>query len=187
MRLVVARFNEDLAWLSGVPEGWEVFVYNKGEPVEVPRACMIIERPNIGREAETFCHHNATVEPPARGWTAFLQGNPFDHFHAPIDHIERIVSRGDRLGWLGFHYDTDWNEPPYTLDDLNFRATWESLGLGSFCPTRLIFPAGAQTVVFEHTIKRRDPLWWQMAEGVAAAGDWRVAHCFERLWPIIYS
>ena len=185
MRLAVARFNEDLSWLSAVPEDWEVFVYNKGEPVEPPRPCTVVARPNVGREAETFCYHNASVSPV--GWTAFVQGNPFDHFHDPIEHIKQIAARGDRVGWLGFHYDTDWNVPPHTLAALDFRQVWDALKIGSFCPTKLIFPAGAQMVVHESAIKSRDHLWWQLALEVSTTEDWRVAHCFERLWPVIYS
>lgn len=183
IRLVVARYNEDLGWLAGVPSEWEVFVYNKGEPAEVGRH-SVAERPNVGREAETFAHHNATV--PAAGWTVFVQGNPFDHWNDPLGDAERIVARGDRVGWLGYHYDTAWNVPPHTLKDLGFVKVWDDLHIGGICPTRLSFPAGAQMVVHESVINNRGPQWWENAAKVAATDDWRVAHCFERLWPVIY-
>jgi hypothetical protein len=182
VRLVVARYEEPLDWLDDVPPEWEVVVYNKGSEVNGRKA---VDLPNVGREAHTFAHHNASAPPPA-DWTAFVQGNPFDHWPDPIDHIHRIVERGDRVGWLGFHYDTAWNDPPHTLDDLGFRAVWESLDLDGFCPTRLSFPAGAQMVVHGDVIAGHSMDWWKRAALTAATGDWRVAHCFERLWPVIY-
>lgn len=177
--LVVAKYREDVSWLADVPASWSVRVYDKSDEDN-----GYIRRRNIGREAETFCHHNAT-EPPAE-WNVFVQGNPFDHWPDPIQHAQRIMARGDRNGWLGYHYDTAWNEPPHTLDALDFGVTWRDLGIEGFCPTRLSFPAGAQMVVHGGVIARRHRVWWQQAAAVAATEDWRVAHCFERLWPVIY-
>ncbi len=191
MRLVVARYNEPLDWLADVPADWEVYVYNKGEPFngeDIERmgasSPTVISRHNVGREAETFAHHNATVRPD--GYTAFLQGNPFDHWPDPIAHIGRIVARGYRVGWLGYHYDTAWNVLPHTLESLGFRAVWDDLGIEGICPTRLSFPAGAQMVVAPQVIEARHHAWWHRAAAVAATEDTRVAHCFERLWPVIY-
>jgi hypothetical protein len=102
------------------------------------------------------------------------------------DQLARAVARGDRVGWLGYHYDTAWNVPPHTLDDLGFRAVWDALALEGICPTRLSFPAGAQMVVAPQVVAARSREWWENAARVAATDDWRVAHCFERLWPVIY-
>ena len=186
MRLVVARYNESLHWLDEVPDDWEVFVYNKGEPLcaDDLSGATVVERPNVGREAETFAYHNATVPPD--GYTAFLQGNPFEHWPDPIGHIDRIVERGDCVGWLGYHYDTAWNEAPHTLKSLDFRTVWHDLDIEGVCPTRLSFPAGAQMVVASQAISARHRAWWRRAAEVAATPDYRVAHCFERLWPVIY-
>lgn len=184
MRLVVARFNEDLGWLAEVPQEWAIYVYNKGEPVEPPARCVVVQRPNVGREAETFAYHNAVI--PAAQWTVFLQGNPFDHWGDPIADAQRIAARGDRVGWLGYHYDTAWNIPPHTVAHLDVQAVWNDLGMDGACPSRFSFPAGAQMVVHGSVIAKRHQAWWQRAAQVAASGDWRVAHCFERLWPSIY-
>jgi hypothetical protein len=184
IRLVVARYNEDLGWLAGVPREWSVYIYNKGEPVDPPGPCLVVQRPNVGREAETFAHHNATI--PPSDWTVFLQGNPFDHWNDPLGDAQRIVARGDRVGWLGYHYDTAWNVSPHTLKDLGFVKVWDDLHIGGICPTRLSFPAGAQMVVHGSVIENRSRGWWENAAKVAATDDWRVAHCFERLWPVIY-
>jgi len=176
---VVAKHKEDLSWLADVPAAWRVRVYDKGGEDN-----GYVNRPNVGREAETFAHHNATE--PLVEWTVFLQGNPFDHWPDPIQHAQRIMARGDRVGWLGYHYDTAWNVPPHTLADLDFPTVWHDLGIEGVCPTRLSFPAGGQMVVHDSVITARHRVWWQRAATVTATNDWRVAHCLERLWPVIY-
>lgn len=186
MRLVIARYSERLDWLAEAPAAWQVFVYNKGAPLgPLPRSVIEITIPNIGREAETFSRHNATAD--LCEWTAFLQGNPFDHWPDPIEHIQRIISRQDRVGWLGFHYDTDWNVPPHTLCMLGLSDVWSAVEMEGPCPGRCSFPAGAQMVVHGSVIERRRREWWQRAAAVSATTDWRVAHCFERMWPDIYK
>ena len=186
MRLVVARYNESLDWISEVPKDWTVWVYDKGDVGDRIPDVHRIKRPNIGREAETFCYHNATV-PPHREWTVFLQGNPFDHFPDPIGHAQRIADRMDRVGWLGFHYSTDWNHHPHTMEDLGVARVREALSISGDCPGRISFPAGAQMVVHSSAIEKRHRSWWANAAEVSASQDWRVAHCFERLWPEIYQ
>lgn len=185
IRLVVARHNEGAAWLKDVPAGWGIFVYDKGDPLPGgPESLWQMTLPNVGREAETFCRHNATMRPAE--WNVFLQGDPFDHWNDPLGDAQRIIARGDRVGWLGYHYDTTWNVPPHTLASLGFSTVWNDLGMEGICPTRLSFPAGAQMVVHGSVIERRSFAWWRRAAEVAATEDWRVAHCFERLWPSIY-
>ena len=46
--VVVARFNEDLGWTKALRPDARLFVYNKGEPRDLP---------NVGREAHTYFWH----------------------------------------------------------------------------------------------------------------------------------
>lgn len=183
--LVVARYNEPLDWLSAVPKWWEVCIYNKGEPVTVDSRHLTTNVQNVGREAETFLHHNVLREP--RDYTIYLQGNPFDHCPDPLGQANFIMRRGDRVGWLGPHYDTDWNVSPHKLDDLGASAVWSRLFPGHQMPRRFSFPAGAQMVVWRSQVAARPPGWWRLAHEIAKTTDWRVAHCFERFWPAIYA
>lgn len=187
--LVVARYNEPLDWLSQVPKEWEVRIYNKGERVSPPAStdsrCLMIDVANIGREAETFLYHNMSEAP--RDYTIYLQGNPFDHCPDPIGQANFIMRRGDRVGWLGPHYDTEWNVPPHTLADLGAIGVWARLFSGEPMPRRFSFPAGAQMVVWRDRILARSAEWWRRAHEIALTDDWRVAHCFERFWPSIYA
>lgn len=183
--LVVARYNESLGWLSAVPAEWSIHVYNKGGCVDIARQCQLTEVANVGREAETFTHHNSRHTPG--DYNIYLQGNPFDHCPDPIGQAEFIMRRGDRVGWLGPHYDTSWNVSPHTLDDLDASGVWRRLFADEPMPPRFSFPAGAQMVVWRDQITAKPPEWWRLAHEVASTDDWRVAHCFERFWPSIYA
>jgi hypothetical protein len=86
-QLVIARYAEDLAWLAEVPPGFEIHIYNKGAPIRsdavIARAASIAERPNEGRESETYLTHVADLTGADRGteddFVVFAQGDPFEH------------------------------------------------------------------------------------------------------------
>jgi len=184
--LVVARYQEPLDWLDDVPSEWRIVVYDKsGDRPDGPDKHRTIRRPNVGREAETFLWHNVTAAPG--GYTIYLQGNPFDHCPDPIGQAKFIMGRGDRVGWLGPHYDTAWNVEPHRLEDLPMEAVWNALFPFQPQPRRFSFPAGAQMVVWQSAISGRPYEFWLEAHELACIDDWRVAHCFERLWPTIYG
>jgi len=84
--LVVARYNEPLDWLAPFESqpDFRIFVYNKGEPYTNPRA-TVIDRPNIGREAETYLYHILHTYDTLSPYTIFLQGKPFDHIVYPLN------------------------------------------------------------------------------------------------------
>ncbi len=77
--MVVARYNEDLSWLSDVSDDIKIIVYNKGQPdvAQYP----IITLPNIGRESHTYLHHIITNYDNLADVTIFCQGDSL--FHSP--------------------------------------------------------------------------------------------------------
>lgn len=81
--LVIARYKEDLEWISDVPDHFRVVVYNKGPLIEslpaLRRADVIERRPNTGRESETYLHHLRAHGDSDSEWTIFTQGDPFEH------------------------------------------------------------------------------------------------------------
>ena len=81
--IVLARYNESLDWISEIPDDFCVYVYNKGDRITSPtvlrRANYIIDRPNVGRESETYLFHMLTAPLPDRHYTVYSQGDPFLH------------------------------------------------------------------------------------------------------------
>ena len=88
-RIIVARYKEDLDWLSLIPDHFDVTVYNKGEEVTAKKALSrnptIIKLPNSGRESDTYIRHILRREYEPESYTVFLQGDPFEHSPDIID------------------------------------------------------------------------------------------------------
>lgn len=113
--VVIARYNESLDWIVGIPHEFEIFLYNKGEAITDPailaRANHIIARPNEGRESETYIHHMVTRVPNDRSYTVFAQGDPFTH--SP-DFLLLLQNwrQWDKLQPLSWQWREDGNVPP---------------------------------------------------------------------------
>jgi hypothetical protein len=84
MKLVVARYNEDIEWTKK----YDTIIYNKGTPLV--GYSNVVELPNVGREGHTYYHHIYTNYDTLDDYTVFLQGNPFDHtpdLHTILENI----------------------------------------------------------------------------------------------------
>ncbi len=116
--LVIARYNEPLEWLLLVPPSFRIHIYNKGTPVDCDkvraRATQLIDRPNAGRESETFLTHIIEHGPGAGAFTVFCQGDPFEHSPDFLDLLKAAAGWHDiqPLSWC-------WKEtqdiPPLAL------------------------------------------------------------------------
>jgi hypothetical protein len=92
LKLVVARFNEDISWLKEVK--LNKIIYNKGandiKPEQFKKDTEdveIINLPNVGRDSHTLLKYielNYQALPDA---IIFLQGNPFDHIQRVFNYI----------------------------------------------------------------------------------------------------
>lgn len=119
--VAIARYKESLDWIQGIPEDFEIFIYNKGEKIVSPgvirRATHIIDRPNHGRESETYLHHMATQVRSNADFTVFTQGDPFEH--SP-DFLRLLANwrEWDKLQPMSWQWRPDRNIPPaYLLAD----------------------------------------------------------------------
>lgn len=84
LTVAVARYNENLDWITKLPGDVTVAVYNKGENIVEPKILARIDHletlPNEGREADTYLHHLENYEHDTEEtWTVFTQGDPFPH------------------------------------------------------------------------------------------------------------
>jgi hypothetical protein len=80
--LVVARWQEDIGWLDGLPDGWTAAVVHKD-----------IDLPNHGREPTSFLWwivtHYEKIHPGSA--YGFVQGNPFGHV---VDLWDQLTAPG---------------------------------------------------------------------------------------------
>ncbi len=83
LRLVIARYNEDVSWVDWTqPAHFPVLIYNKGAKLEPPRNgrnVEIVNIPNIGREQYTFYYHIYHNYDNLDEHTAFLQAGVLEH------------------------------------------------------------------------------------------------------------
>ena len=124
--IVLARYSESLDWISQIPEDFEVFIYNKGETITSPevirRADHIIDRPNVGRESETYLHHMMTNARANSDFTVYAQGEPFTHSPDFIRLLENWRDWDD-VQALSWQWRADRNIPPLEL------LGWDELSL----------------------------------------------------------
>jgi len=192
LELVVARHNEDLAWLRRVPRDFIVTIYNKGD--EIPETHPL---PNVGREAHTYLHHLAERYETLAGVTVFVQGHPFDHAPDLHERLRALAGGQERVNdfhWLGFLADTDdargrrlfvpWSKNPQRME----------LQLGDFHrelfhqsgPDLYRFFAGAQFAVTRDAARRRTADFFRRGRDLAV--DFPLApHCFERCWDRVFA
>lgn len=188
MQIVVARYNEDLAWLK--PYEQHCLIYNKGEAIDLPSILL----PNIGRESHTYLHHIIENYHRLDDVTLFTQGKPFDHCPAITDHIDTILEEGMDVPYLNL---SQW---VLRVNGLNCNAwpyhCWPNLLpevveflFGQTIEQQIWFGAGAIFAVRKETIQQRSLEFYQKAITLLppTADCQGYGHAFERLWPTIFN
>ena len=156
--IVVARYNEDISWLSEINPEFNKIIYNKGENnIEYP----FLQLRNWGGDAHTYIYHIVKNYDQLADFTAFVQGNPFDHCVKTIEIInshksEDFVYLADSIcteSIMGWYENLIQRRPPewpvYSLQD---SARYI---LGEECPFDVTFGAGQQFIVSKTIIQRR--------------------------------
>jgi len=83
--LAVAKYREDVGWLSEV--GVPYHVYDKGGGPTEWQAL-----PNVGREAQTYLHHCLTHYHDLTDIVVFSQGDPLDHAPDFLKSVSSLVN-----------------------------------------------------------------------------------------------
>jgi hypothetical protein len=182
--VVIASYKEDLSFVDSLEAN--AIVYDKGgRGVGIPLE-------NIGREAHTYVHHIVKNYKTLPEWTAFIQGNPFDH--APhvltlINDFEKISShnKNEKFYFIGNRITkSDINGLP---DHPNLDIAGFQIALfGGIVQFDMMFIAGAQFIVHRDLIKNKKLSFWKrmlkIFEEQSHADD---AWCAERLWTYIFN
>lgn len=117
-RVVLARYSEPLEWVKLIPDDFEVVIYNKGDKIVSPdiirRATHIVDRPNEGRESETYLHHMLTEMRDDDGFTVYAQGDPFEHSPDFIS-LLHMWRNWEDLQAMSWQWRSDKTVPPTML------------------------------------------------------------------------
>lgn len=184
MDVVIAAYKEDLSWTDKLNAN--KVIYDKGEtgngiPLE-----------NIGREAHTYVHHIVENYKSLPEWTAFVQGNPFDH--APhvltlVNDFEKISgdNKKEKFYFLGkMIVQCDINGLPHHpgLDLAGFQIAL----FDTIVQMDMVFVAGAQFIVHRDLIKNKKVSFWKRMLKTFEGDSYPDAPwCAERLWTYIFN
>jgi hypothetical protein len=166
MKIVVARYNEDITWTTLFPN---VIIYNKGKPIENDYDYTILNLENVGREGHTYYKYICDNYESLDDYTIFLQGNPFDHSPNILDTLfnytnkvkddllfefisEKVSSSNIETEIIG----TFVEDSPTLVD------TYEKIfGKKPMPKTECIFGHGAQFIVAKRCILRKPKSFYE--------------------------
>jgi len=153
IKLVISRYNENLDWANQFSN---VLIYNKGNNVTISH--NIITLPNIGREGHTIFHHIYENYDCLDEYTAFLQGNPFDHSPNLISNLTKYIS-SDFIPDFQYlsenYYDTYVFDCPHH-SCLPMRIVYNKVfGCNMLENKKMSFASGAQFIVSKRRILKR--------------------------------
>lgn len=84
MDIVIARYAEDMGWLSELDDlglsPTNIFLYNKGPPIHPDPRYTTILLDNLGRESHTYLHHVIENYDRLADVTLFLPGSVWSRF-----------------------------------------------------------------------------------------------------------
>uniref|UniRef100_A0A6C0D7Z4 Glycosyltransferase n=1 Tax=viral metagenome TaxID=1070528 RepID=A0A6C0D7Z4_9ZZZZ len=89
MKIIVARYNENIEWTQRLPPDIDVIVCNKGDKLSNHKG-TVVDLPNVGREGHTYYKYIYDNYDNLDDYTIFLQGNPFEHSPQLICTINNI-------------------------------------------------------------------------------------------------
>lgn len=159
--VIVARWNEDVSWLSDLPSGWRPEVVQKDRDL-----------PNTGREASSYCwwvSRNRDRIDPA-GTYAFLQGSPYEPHGFRPPHLVEV----DGFAPLGRDVVTERFADGW-IEGRNLGPEWAHAAAGAWRawvsrterpPEYNSFVIGAQFLVPGRALLARPDGWWR------AYGSW---------------
>lgn len=124
LTIVVARYQEDVAWLNELPADWRVYLYNKGPeiaPGTLRPGIAVHALPNTGLEAHTYLHHLRRHFHADEGeFTVFTQADPFEHSPGFL-HLLKLAAYWRDIQPLSLYWKASQNIPPRHLISMDRR------------------------------------------------------------------
>lgn len=145
IKVIVARYNEDLSWVKDINH--EVIVFNKNSN---DASNFEFNLPNFGREGHTFINYIVDNYDDLPDFLVFLQGNPFDHCPNVIDIINNFDYNSKFLP-LGNTY-TYYENPTYDSIDEQMKKFAKEMGFDLIFPVTMV--PGAQYLINKDVILR---------------------------------
>lgn len=169
--LIVAKYNEDMGWLSKM-NPIPIHVYNKGEDTVI-HGVRVEKLPNIGRESDSYLRFIIANYDALPDYLLLVQGRPFDHmkgvdadnFQQKIDAL--ISSRPTEIQPLFAEW---YIEAHNHFPAIRSREHYEYL-FGKPAPTESVFCAGCQYIVPRESILSKPPEFYEQLHARIAKGE----------------
>lgn len=183
-KLVVAKFKEDVSWLSNIKIPYVVYDKSNGM------------YPNIGREAETYLRYIVDNYENLPDLSIFVQGNPFDHINMSNDAFIEKVNACDCTVYDDYYALNDLitevsgcnDSPAY---DVVYQSMKEFLHLSKIS---ISYPSGAQFILPKKCILYHHKSFYtnlhlkMLKSDVSSMGSSNVCPwTIERMWPYIFT
>lgn len=184
VEIVISRFNEDISWINGL--NCKITIYNKGEPC----GFNAIKLENVGREATTILYHIINNYNNLAEYTAFLQGNPFEHAKNAKQIISALPNNISKL--------YKFSEGCYAIADKILNETQSSISKFNVFPedfyktfflepnSKFFYASGAQYLVHRDNIKNKEIGFYKT---ILNSYEWKNHEpwSIERNWPMIFD
>lgn len=156
MKIVVARYKEDVAWTK---QFQNVLIFNKGEPLKDTEYSESF-LPNVGREGHTFFKYIYDNYDNLDDYTIFLQGHPYDHcpdLNNIINNIANDTSYNTDFDFLASRIlNCTMDRCPHHCGQLPLRETYKKIyGDNKEEPAQITFGAGGQFIASKKLIHSR--------------------------------
>jgi len=167
--IVIAKYKENKDWISQIPNGWNIHLYDKDENM----------RNAPGREAHTYLKFIVDNYETLEGDYIFCQGNPFDHCPTFLEELYNGFISGKTYPCTRI----DRVNPK----DANVLQTAKYIDILKLdVPEEWTFLAGAQFKVTAEQIKER-PLYFYKVCLALSESDHHSGYIFEGLWRFIFN
>ncbi len=188
MDLVVARYKEDIGWLSQVPLQVRIILYNKGsELLPVRENMTIVQLENVGREGETYAQHIIRHYESLADYTVFSQANPFDHSPDLLRLLDQLFT-GRYMSLSRELLRTSINGCPFQKD-ISMRDTYEKIfGPEPPASETFHFSPGAIFAVSKEAVRSHDIGFYQNVQSILGTSVCPIeGYVVERLWYLIFD
>ena len=144
LEIVVAKYNEDTSWTENLK--YKSIIYNKNKnDVDLFEHNL----PNVGREGHTFFYHIVENYDNLSEYTAFLQGNPFDHDRDFLNKINNFNFKTEFLEIGNLH------ELTMMYDGINQQVESYSKGIGFEIMYPIYMIPGGQYIISRRLIRKK--------------------------------
>lgn len=187
--LVVAKYREDVSWLSEVPGDIRLYIYDKTgmeimEPV-LTRDYEYKRLDNEGHDPGTFLRHIVDCYEELDDWTVFVQGWPFDHY--PKKLLFRDMTKELDYYELGNVVFNVVGNGPVACGNLELTKVFKEITGKEQLSFEFVW--GMQVVLSRRLIHQRPKEFYEklLARTIELYKDKRTLPLMERIWRAIWQ